>query len=45
MIKYDFLDVIQVILSNIQTDSNFTFCQIFLWIVACCIHVWSNQGN
>ena len=43
MIKYDFLEVMQVILSNIQTDSNFTFCQIFLWIVA--YYICSNQGN
>ena len=30
MIKQDFLEVMHMLLSNIQTDSNFTFCQIFL---------------
>ena len=40
------LEIMQVILSNIQTDSNFIFCQIFLRIVVCYIwHIWSNQGN
>ena len=41
MIEYDFLEVMQVILSNIETHSNFTFCQIFLRIVACYIMVKS----
>ena len=43
MIEYDFLEVRQVILSHIKTESNFIFYQMFLWIVA--IYKWSNKDN
>ena len=39
MIEYDFLEVMQVTLSKIQTYSNFTVCKIVLRNVAC--YIWS----
>ena len=32
MTRYDFVEATRVILSNAQTDSNFEFGQLFIWI-------------
>ena len=38
MTKYDFIEARKAILSNILTDSNLTFGQLFVWI-------WANNDR